>query len=709
MGTSSSKSSPLAPTFERMATWDLKSSRRLLQDYKDKDLDFGLDAQGLADLLGGDKDWAESIIDAFSSPTGIINALAFICGACLVCSGPALEKAGSRTKCCSYLQMLCRLINDNSILPCFAVIFDALDFDGTEQISMDEMTISFLCSTRGFCVIAGVGSVPSDEELETVTLQAYRDLNKGSTQSITKAEFMKWIIEFASGTGAPPTREVTLQNALEQFRVVPPSEKVEGKEENNATLLQDGSELGGEYQDESDQNDEQHFEDPLQQEIDMPDENAGEFAVDQEHNAIEHPAEFTEPVAPEHVATETDGQRSDGDVLADGHNEFNPVEAETTDCASIDDCGQADEQMDGQVDDAEENTEAEQLSNDNYEPGIETDQHPEATADDAESDYPTFVADGDELPQGSKHFTNEEQDQNASRQEQNSDLDTATFGAGAIQQDNDNNLETQDTEPVSASEQPAAGESTSADDVDNDDLLYEQDEFAQETPRSEREAEPEEGATCDDNLVHESPIEDPEQNIPPADVPIEATTEELEPATTDGEAEVTVAQGFADPGIEVDENPEPIVTPDSEPAESTHTAENTETGDEGVTEAPVDAAVDPAEEPATDLNAFDTYDYEQPQFDGSSGLPPPEPQELIDDAAAVDVVPEAGDAPKDSPEDSPADFINCLRRIVNPAMPFTNNEFGEGASPPEAQEQIDDAATAAVDIVAEAGDAPEEA
>ncbi|KAG6609049.1 uncharacterized protein IUM83_13370 [Phytophthora cinnamomi] len=563
MGTSSSKSSPLAPTFERMATWDLKSSRRLLQDYKDKDLDFGLDAQGLADLLGGDKDWAESIIDAFSSPTGIINALAFICGACLVCSGPALEKAG--------------------------MIFDALDFDGTEQISMDEMTISFLCSTRGFCVIAGVGSVPSDEELETVTLQAYRDLNKGSTQSITKAEFMKWIIEFASGTGAPPTRE-------------------------------DGSELGGEYQDESDQNDEQHFEDPLQQEIDMPDENA-----------------------------ETDGQRSDGDVLADGHNEFNPVEAETTDCASIDDCGQADEQMDGQVDDAEENTEAEQLSNDNYEPGIETDQHPEATADDAESDYPTFVADGDELPQGSKHFTNEEQDQNASRQEQNSDLDTATFGAGAIQQDNDNNLETQDTEPVSASEQPAAGESTSADDVDNDDLLYEQDEFAQETPRSEREAEPEEGATCDDNLVHESPIEDPEQNIPPADVPIEATTEELEPATTDGEAEVTVAQGFADPGIEVDENPEPIVTPDSEPAESTHTAENTETGDEGVTEAPVDAAVDPAEEPATDLNAFDTYDYEQPQFDGSSGLPPPEPQELIDDAAAVDVVPEADDAPKDSP------------------------------------------------------------
>lgn len=57
-----------------LSSGDLKSSRRLLQDYKDKDLDFGLDAQGLADLLGGDKDWAESIIDAFRSPTGMYVA-----------------------------------------------------------------------------------------------------------------------------------------------------------------------------------------------------------------------------------------------------------------------------------------------------------------------------------------------------------------------------------------------------------------------------------------------------------------------------------------------------------------------------------------------------------------------------------------------------------------------------------------------------------
>ncbi|KAE9029263.1 hypothetical protein PR003_g6185 [Phytophthora rubi] len=614
MGTSISKASPLAPTFERMATWDLKSSRRLLQDYKDKDLDFGLDAQGLADLLGGDKDWAESIIDAFSSPTGIINALAFICGVCLVCSGPALEKAG--------------------------MIFDALDFDGTEQISMDEMTISFLCSTRGFCVITGVGAVPSDEELESVTLQAYRDLNKGSTQSITKAEFMKWIIEFASGTGAPPTREVTLQNALEQFRVVPPSENTDEKEENNgSTPLQDDSEEDGtEYPDEAVQNDE-HLEDPLHQETDMP--NAGEFTVDQEHDSIE---QATELIEPEYVATEIDGQLlSDGDGIADGHNEFNLAESET----GVDDGGQteADVESVAQMNETQEALETEQIANDDNEPGLETENHLEAAAGDTESDYPTFVADGDELPQGSESFTNEEHDQNASGQELCSDFDAATFETGTgldVQQDNAQ-FESQDTDPVAPPEKLVAGdlppEPASADD---DDLSYEQDDFAQETPRAEREAEPVDETYPADNLEDASPKD---------------ATEEPEPATAEGETEVIAAQDVVVHNIEVDETPPPAPLPGLEPAATTLTPENT--GEEGATEAPVDEAAavdevaaidpDPAEETsATDMNAYDTYDYEQPQFDGSSGLPPPEPQELIDDAA-VEAAQEAADAPEENP------------------------------------------------------------
>lgn len=71
--------------------------------------------------------------------------------------------------------------------------------------------------------MAGVGSVPSDEVLESITLQAYRDFNKSSAQSITKSEFTGWIVTFASGpriSDGGRTKEVSLQAAMEQFGVV---------------------------------------------------------------------------------------------------------------------------------------------------------------------------------------------------------------------------------------------------------------------------------------------------------------------------------------------------------------------------------------------------------------------------------------------------------------------------------------------------------
>lgn len=132
------------------------------------------------------------------------------------------------------------------------VVFDALDFDATEQISMDEMvrtilrrllarpwdssiaainnqiliqTIVFLCSTRGFCVLSGVGAVPSDEDLENVTLLAYRELNKSSGQSISKSEFTKWVLRFAGGSVAGTSTmtsnaDVSIDSALQRFGIL---------------------------------------------------------------------------------------------------------------------------------------------------------------------------------------------------------------------------------------------------------------------------------------------------------------------------------------------------------------------------------------------------------------------------------------------------------------------------------------------------------
>ncbi|TMW62635.1 hypothetical protein Poli38472_005253 [Pythium oligandrum] len=197
MGTTVSSPAPLASPFQRLSAWDMKAAKRLLADYKEKDLDFGLDAQGLAEIVHGDKEWAEAIIDAFGGTNGIVNALAFICGACLVSTGPALEKAN--------------------------LVFDTLDFDATEQISMDEMTIVFLCCARGFCVMSGVGTVPSDEELENVTLQAYRELSKNTGQGVSKAEFTKWTLRFLHGAPTASSHaDASLEDMMLQFGIVPP-------------------------------------------------------------------------------------------------------------------------------------------------------------------------------------------------------------------------------------------------------------------------------------------------------------------------------------------------------------------------------------------------------------------------------------------------------------------------------------------------------
>lgn len=70
--------------------------------------------------------------------------------------------------------------------------------------------------------MAGVGVVPSDEALETITLQAYQDYSKSSAQSISKTEFADWVLKFASGNRngeVASVKEVSLQTAMEQFGV----------------------------------------------------------------------------------------------------------------------------------------------------------------------------------------------------------------------------------------------------------------------------------------------------------------------------------------------------------------------------------------------------------------------------------------------------------------------------------------------------------
>ncbi|GMF44837.1 unnamed protein product [Phytophthora fragariaefolia] len=571
--------------------------------------------------------------------------------------------------------------------------------------------------------MAGVGTVPSDEELEAVTLQAFRDLNKGSTQSITKTEFTKWIIEFASGAGAPPAREVTLQQTLEQFRVIPCEEK---NENNSSDFVQNDNK----YYDGS-----AHIDDP-QHETEVLNENAVQFTVDEEHNANEGAAESIEP---EHVAKIDEQYLSDRNI---GHEGSNPLEIEAQDDALV---GEGDQeeagieysQSDHQAGETQDYFDAEHPTNYCYEAGVD---HLDPTIDDTESDYPTFVADGDESAQMEPQ--EKARDQNASNHEQNFDLhaDVKDSGIGGLDapQDNSNYRGSETMESVAMPEELCADEYQN--EVDNDNLLYEEDEFAHETPRTEREVEALIDASPGDDLEYGQPVEDPE----PSPVP-----EEQDTYSTQGETQETVGEEAIHHDVDTP-TPANVSELHVEPAEPTFTPGNAEAREEVVQEPSEVAAVDLAlteevpatdvntfdteevpatdanafdteevpatvtntfdteevpaadvntfdteevpatdanafdteevpvtdtntfdtdevpatdynvfntgkmpatdanafdtkEVPALEVNAFDTYDFEQPQFDGSSGLPPPEPHELIDDATAAATV---GDAPE---------------------------------------------------------------
>ncbi|KAF4037576.1 hypothetical protein GN244_ATG10310 [Phytophthora infestans] len=622
MGTSVSRSSPLAPTFERMSTWDLKASRGLLQTYKDKDMDFGLDSQRLADLVGGDKDWAEGIIDAFRSHTGIINALAFICGACLVSSGPALEKAG--------------------------VIFDALDFDGTEQISMDEMTISLLCCARGVCIMAGVGTFPSDEELETVTLQAYRELNKTSSQSITKSEFTKWILEFASGTEAHLTREVTLQNALEQFRVLPPTDKVEDKEGNNDisappqpvddtqdSLLRDELTPTNELP-------------VIQQGVDVtPEKND----TDQLHTHIDEDAELVRPV--ELAFISPDEQVPSGIEVPLDEHETKSEETEQQNLTQIDNNDEGEvNALELQSDDTGLTIECEEqpITRKHFESGDSADVPPVAG-----SDYPTFVADADE-----QHDSTSAEEL-PSKLPKVAENESSASDLGDLQDNASSTIdpETQNIGPVDASQELLAeipSPEPTATKLENDELVYEHESTSVEELPTELPGVAEKESSASDLSVPQdnasSSIDPETQQTEPADASQEL---QAEPTASERENDDLVYEqdAFEQSGDDEDKDDQhaeyreqtidtpielavaaemPVVTPiEREPEVSTT--------QDAVDNEPNDGAQE-------DLNAFDTYDYQDPRFDGSSGVAPPsEPQDLLDDNATMLLHEDLADAP----------------------------------------------------------------
>ena len=126
-------------------------------------------------------------------------------------------------------------------------MFDAFDFDGTNAISMDEMTILFLCALRGLVVMTNTGTEPQDDLMETITIQAYGDYGKNNSDMISKEHFVSWILKFV---GEDETLSST--DLLTKFGLYEPKEinveetetretEITTQEDESSTSLEDES------------------------------------------------------------------------------------------------------------------------------------------------------------------------------------------------------------------------------------------------------------------------------------------------------------------------------------------------------------------------------------------------------------------------------------------------------------------------------------
>ena len=147
----------------------------MLLQYRSRDFDFGIDAQVVTSLVGGDTSLARSIMKAFSPTSTVVNALSFL--SAVVMLSKDLESASPmKTKC--------------------DLLFDIFDFHESGDMTLDEVTILLLSVGKAINVVCGTGPDPSDETMEQFTLVMFQSAEKPINGFLTRTEFTTWIMDW---------------------------------------------------------------------------------------------------------------------------------------------------------------------------------------------------------------------------------------------------------------------------------------------------------------------------------------------------------------------------------------------------------------------------------------------------------------------------------------------------------------------------------
>jgi len=157
--------------FKQLKEWPWSRVSSVLRSYTNNEYDFGLDATAVMNLTSVTITDAKKLVDSLSrNDSGIINALSLL----VVCICLSDSKQ--------------RLETDR-----LEETFSLVDFDGTSQISKDELTILLLCISSAFAsILKRQSERPMDAAVGDMVTAIYKDLGKKSNNSVSKREFAMW-------------------------------------------------------------------------------------------------------------------------------------------------------------------------------------------------------------------------------------------------------------------------------------------------------------------------------------------------------------------------------------------------------------------------------------------------------------------------------------------------------------------------------------
>jgi hypothetical protein len=182
-----SVSTPVSADIKAIQEWKWSQVVSTIKIYHEQEFPFGINASNIATMSGMKESEATQLVRLLSKQpdTGVVNSLTVL--SALICLGD--ELAGPL---------------DSRI----EALYDLVDFDGTAQVTYDELVILFLC-----CGAALVGALktrrqededqltplsPDDNLCRRLAGQLYQELEIQPSDMLGKSEFTAWAISFLS-------------------------------------------------------------------------------------------------------------------------------------------------------------------------------------------------------------------------------------------------------------------------------------------------------------------------------------------------------------------------------------------------------------------------------------------------------------------------------------------------------------------------------